>query len=522
MLHRPFAAILSAALAGLMFFLGAAAYAAGAPGPAASAGLPGLAAPGSPAPSRARPGAGPAEPAPAAAPEAAPAAAWGAGEHKSYLAPAWEIPAFLLLLNAFDRLACPEELSPDRRTTYETNLATFWDHVVSGHWSVDHDDIFINQVAHPYQGSVHMGLARSAGLNFWESCLYANLGSYLWEMGGETTEPAVNDQINTGVGGSLLGETLFRLASLLLEGGGRQPGLWRELGAAVLSPSTAFNRWAYGERFSPVFPSHDPAVSWSLSLGASLYAYRNLTSGFREDNDLQPTAEFSLAYGLPGQPGYHYRRPFDYFSCELSGRGNYSNPFDLIIQGLLWGTDWRAGESFRGLWGLYGGYEYLSPDLYCVSSTSASLGTIWQGWLTPEVAFAGSLLGGIGYTAAGLDPRDEPREYGYGAAPQGRLSLGFIFGQRAMLELSGLAYQLHELGRHAPGSSALLGRLDLGLTVRLYGHHALGLSYRADLRNIQDPDPCLGSEVGGAINLVYTWLSDWGFGAVKWGKDGPR
>ena len=80
----------------------------------------------------------------------------------------------------------------------------------------------MNQFAHPYQGSMYHGFARSAGLNYWESLLYDNAGSFLWETGGETTHPSINDQIASGIGGSFFGEALFRMASLVLEGDGEQ------------------------------------------------------------------------------------------------------------------------------------------------------------------------------------------------------------------------------------------------------------------------------------------------------------
>ena len=93
----------------------------------------------------------------------------------------------------------------------------------------------MNQFAHPYQGSMYHGFARSAGLNYWESLLYTNVGSFLWETGGETTPPSINDQIASGIGGSFFGEALFRMASLVLEGDGEKPGFWRELGATMIS-----------------------------------------------------------------------------------------------------------------------------------------------------------------------------------------------------------------------------------------------------------------------------------------------
>lgn len=42
-----------------------------------------------------------------------------------------------------------------RKKTYDTNLSTFWDHVVHGPWGVDQDAFAMNQFNHPYQGSMY-------------------------------------------------------------------------------------------------------------------------------------------------------------------------------------------------------------------------------------------------------------------------------------------------------------------------------------------------------------------------------
>jgi hypothetical protein len=80
----------------------------------------------------------------------------------------------------------------------------------------------------------------------------------MWEIAGENTPPARNDQIASGVAGSFLGESLFRMASLVLEHNNGLPQAWHEAAAAAISPATGFNRLAFGKRFKTVFPSHDP------------------------------------------------------------------------------------------------------------------------------------------------------------------------------------------------------------------------------------------------------------------------
>jgi len=446
------------------------------------------------------------------------ASSWGTGAAKSYLIPALEIPAFLLLLNGFDRLAYPND-EENGKKVYDTNLSTFWDHVVHGPWGVDQDAFAMNQLNHPYQGSMYHGFARSAGLNYWESLLYANVGSFLWETGGETTNPSINDQIASGIGGTFFGEALFRMASLVLEGDGdgSKPGFWREVGATVLSPPTGINRLVFGDRFKPVFPSHNPATFWRVRFGINQNLQPNDQIGSSTVNRYEATADFSMAYGLPGKPGYTYTRPFDYFHFEVTSIGNADNPFEnIMIRGLLFGKDYEAGKSYRGIWGFYGGYDYISPNIFRVSSTSVSLGTTFQWWLSRAVALQGSALGGIGYAAAGNVAQLGERDYHYGIAPQGLLALRLIFGDRAMLDLTERAYYVTGVGGGDPGGRETINRLNMGLTVRVHGRHALGIQYVASIRDAYYAERASSYQTGGTVSLVYTFLGNPGFGAVEW------
>lgn len=441
---------------------------------------------------------------------------WETGAGKSYLIPALEIPAFILALNGYSRLTNPNE-EEDGKKVYSVTLSTFQDHIEHGPWGFDRDAFKVNQLLHPYQGSIYYGFARSAGLGFWESSAYTFAGSYLWETGGETTSPSVNDQVASGVAGAFLGEALFRMASLVLEGGGERPGFWRELGATVVSPPTGFNRLVFGERFAPVFPSHSPATFWRLRFGAFLNDRLKDRGELSPVGRTQPTADFTMAYGLPGKPGYAYTRPFDYFHFEFMAVSNSDNPIeDVMIRGLLFGKKYEAGDSYRGIWGLYGGYDYISPQIFRVSSTAVSLGTTFQWWLAREVALQGSVLGGVGYGAGGNVAGSGERDYHYGMAPQGLFALRLIFGDRAMLDATGREYYISGLGSTETGGNETIGRLNVGLTVRVYGRHALGVQYLASRRDAHYPDHTNSHQTVGAFSLVYTLLGGTRFGAVEW------
>ncbi len=239
---------------------------------------------------------------------------WETGAGRSYVIPALEVVGYLFLLNWYDRNYL------DDKQVYRTDGNTFWKHLTDSKWVIDDDQFEINQFLHPYGGTVYYGLARSAGLNFWESFLYTAAGSFLWELGGETGPPSINDQITTTFGGTFLGEPLFRMASLLLEGGGGKPGFWRELGAAVISPPTGFNRLVFGKRFDAVFPSHDPAIFTRFQVGGTLTSLFNTQIFSKDIKHNGVIADFSLAYGLPGKPGYTLHAAFRLFRFPIHRR----------------------------------------------------------------------------------------------------------------------------------------------------------------------------------------------------------
>ena len=449
---------------------------------------------------------------------------WETGANKSYLIPALEIPGFLGLLNIYDRLAYPDQ-TEDGKKVYSSTFSSTWDHLRKENWVYDKDPFNINQFGHPYQGATMYGLARSSGLNFWESLAYSNVGSFLWKMAGETDRPSINDQITTGNAGSLFGEALFRMAGLILEGGGDKPDLWHELGAAIVSPATAVNRLAFGDRFKTVFPSQNPATFWRTQIGSS----------FNSLSQLNATLDFDMSYGLPGKPGYTYKRPLDYFDFDINGQARASNPVgNVLLRGLLYGTTYEAGDDYRGIWGLYGIYDYLSPAVFRVSNTALALGSTGQYWMAPGIALQGTLLGGVGFGAAGTTPvATGDRDYHYGVAPELLLALRMLFGKRAALELDARGYyvtgsgQLNSLSTSSnpvdsAGGSEKIVRIKTGFNIRVYGRHGLGLQYIESIRDSQYGAQISKHQTDGTVSLVYTFLGDSHFGAVEWRDDGNR
>ena len=432
---------------------------------------------------------------------------WETGEGRSYLIPGVELLSYLFLLNQYDRhFTEPKDI-------YRTTFDTFREHLTDSKWVLDNDQFSVNQFLHPYGGSVYYGLARSTGLNFWESFLYSTAGSFLWEMGGEKTDPSINDMIATPIGGTFLGEPFFRMANLLLASGGGKPGFWRELGAAVISPPTGFNRLVFGERFDAVYPSHEPATFMRLQGGGTLTSSsQNVSSSVKEHGAV---GDFTFTYGLPGKPGYSYTRPFDYFDFHVTAVT--ANTLEsLNARGLLLGRDYAPGDATRGVWGLYGSYDYISPQVFRVSSTALSLGTTWQSWLSPTVALQGTALGGGGYGAAGRIQRTEERDYHYGLTPQALLALRLIFDDRVMIDFTGREYYVSGLLSSEPQGYENILRGDGSFTVRIFEQHGVALRYLISHRDAQYPTVAYRDQTVETISLMYVFLGDSGFGAVDW------
>jgi Domain of unknown function (DUF3943) len=401
--------------------------------------------------------------------------------------------------------------------TYNVSLSSVRRNLRS-HWVLDNDPFSVNQFMHPYQGSVYFGSARSAGLNYWESLGYTFAGSALWEIAGETSKPSRNDQIATGIGGSLLGEPLFRMASLVLEQSNDLPRFWRELSAAVLSPATGFNRAVYGDRFRAVFPSRDPSFFTRVQLGAmgTASVQKSLTQPLSRNEGV---VDFSIDYGLPGTPGYAYTRPFDYFSLQFTASS--ANHFENIFsRGLLKGRNYGEGtDAHRGVWGLFGTYDYVSPQIFRVSSSALSLGTTAQRRLIKSGVIQMTMLAGLGYGAAGtVNGADaKARDYHYGLTPQLLVAGRLISKDKVAFDLTLRDYYVSSVASTEHRGSENIARGEALFSYRFQKHQAASVRYVWSRRAASYPDAGeIVVQSRGSFGFFYTYFGGTRFGAVTW------
>lgn len=447
-----------------------------------------------------------------------------AEQESHVLLPAVEILGFLAFTNVAARIMYPNEME-DGIKVYSSTFTSTWDHIRQQHWVHDIDPFNTNQFQHPYQGASMYGFARSSGHAFWPSLIYSNIGSFVWKMAGETDPPSINDIITTGQAGSMLGEALYRMANLIMrDSGAAGPSRGREIGAGLLS--SGLNRRILGNRFRANLPDSEPVMFWQLRFGATLDALaRDVSTPTSLFLRRDATLDFTISYGLPGRAGYTYTRPFDYFDFQGSFLPSTFSNFieNIMVRGLLVGEKTKDTENSRGIWGLYGSYDYISPYLFRVSSTALSLGTTRQYLLSPNVALQGSLLGGVGFGAAGTTtilpstPENAvTRDYHFGLTPQGLLALRLLLGDRAMIDMTARDYYVTGVGSDDRRGSEKIFRGNIGATFRIRGGNALGFQYVLSTRSAEYgtlPDKKLQE---GTITIVYTILGKERFGAVHW------
>jgi hypothetical protein len=422
--------------------------------------------------------------------------------HKSYVLPVVEIVGMDLAVNRVGRMLLEPETFDVTPTTIRRNLR--------GPWVVDDDPFQVNQIGHPYQGAMYHGIARSNGQNYWSSMAYTFAGSAMWEIAGETTQPSFNDQIASGVAASFLGESLFRVSRLLLDRSDGKPGGWRKLGAVLVSPPTGFNHLMVG---SPAgLPTID-AVPFSdirVQLGATAIAEDRLRN-WPTLVSPQPHVALSIDYGYPGNPEYRHERPFDYFRLE----GNFSSEGieQASARGLVAGGDYGAGR-LAGIWGLYGTYDYFTPDDFRLSSTAFSVGTTFQASLSDSFVLQSTALLGGGYAAARA-LAEGSEDYHYGVTPQALGNLRLIAGRRVALDMTAREYFISGVGGFDTGQRDLIFVGDASLAMRIAGRHALSVTYQLAGRSsdyLEVPDLTQSRR---RVGVFYTFLGSGGFGAVR-------
>jgi hypothetical protein len=289
----------------------------------------------------------------------------------------------------------------------------------------------------------------------------------------------------------------------------------REAGAAAVSPALGYNRQSgRARRAAELWAGAVPATFGHLQLGASNPTSSNVGPSLAT-RQREVAADFSLEYGLPGKPAYTWHKPFDYFLFRA--RVSNANGLEsLTSRGLLFGAPYEGGRDLRGIAGVYGSYDYLSPQLFRIASTAVSLGSNAQWWLARDLALQGHLSAGVGYTATGTIRASSNGQYHYGFAPQTAMLLRLIHGDRLAFELGARAFFDGKITSPDSGGSDRVLRGDASLAYRLTGPHALALKYITSRRKFSFPAVPGGQQRYDSVGLYYSYQPGRGMGAVNW------
>lgn len=232
----------------------------------------------------------------------------------------------------------------------------------------DNDNFKTNLFSHPYQGNLYYNAARTNGLNFWESAPYAFLGSLIWEMFMETQPPSTNDIIATTFGGIGIGETAYRVSSLILcEQSTGFERVVREICAGIVNPVRGVNRLIYGDAWKITnkrYVDKEGTVPFHLeaSLGMKLLKDR---SHDREDLTNVAMANFSLLYGNPFE--IDGKTPFQFIVARL-GFNLFSDQPNLCkakFSASIWGLNHEYKSGNELFFGIFQNYNFYNSESLC-------------------------------------------------------------------------------------------------------------------------------------------------------------
>jgi hypothetical protein len=178
----------------------------------------------------------------------------------------------------------------------------------------------------------------------------------------------------------------------------------------------------------------------------------------------------------------------------------------------LLGNGYAVGDSYRGIWGLYGSYNYMAPQIFRLASTALSLGTTGEWRVTDSLAVQGTGLLGVGYaTVSTIGGISDERANQYGVAPQALLSLRLIIGERASIDLTAREFFVADISGSRVRHDNVV-RTDASLTWRVHRQHAVSIRYQLSRRDFDFRD--LGNRIQdrGTVGIFYTLLGRNRFG----------
>jgi hypothetical protein len=354
-----------------------------------------------------------------------------------------------------------------------------WKYNIQKGWEWDNDRFGINFIGHPYSGSYYFNIARSNGYNFWQSFPFAIEGSLLWEYFAENTRPSINDIINTPVSGTFLGEIMYRISSNILDDrtrGGQR--VFRELVAAIVSPSRAFNRFSQRKMFRVTATEVYQKEPMNITLYTGIHKINDKVGSNNKfgTGGTNAILHLQIDYGDPFE--LRQRKPYDVFR----GRIELGYGVNKYLISTINGYGFIGGRTIkenRLMAGLFQHFDYWHNNIFEVGALGFGGSLISRmrlgkrSNLYSNVHLAVVPLAGNN-TQYGPDT-SEYRFYNFGGGLEGKLEETVNLSNRLSLGFTAFYYWVHTYDG-IPGNS-LVGILKPTIALRLFKNVSVGFEH---------------------------------------------
>lgn len=250
------------------------------------------------------------------------------------------------------------------------SFKNFIQHQKISAWDWDDNQFTTNQIDHPYHGQIYFNAFRSNGYNFYQSSIATFLGSYIWETGGETQHPSINDLVNTTFGGIILGEMTHRVSrNILARSKNGHNIIGNEIVALLVNPVNSLNRLLdgkWGKKIDDYYAADSSHISAEFDMG--LRRFDTKTGDFLEKGKNSVYARLRFYYS---NGDHNFKRPFDQFSVNFElGNGDSSRISTINVHALLYGAEFFKSKKGEHFGTLNAHYDFYNNDAFFYGAQS--------------------------------------------------------------------------------------------------------------------------------------------------------
>ena len=352
-----------------------------------------------------------------------------------------------------------------------------WKQNLRGPWELDADGFHTNFWGHPHSGNLYFNVPRANGYHFWESTLFTAGGSLMWEVFLEKELPSINDFTFTTLGGVMLGETIYRISTSILDD--RERGfnrVMRELLSGILNPPSAFNRLTNKKMFRVTPHEVYQKEPFSIRVRAGTDNIHNEFSA--ENHPVTSFLSIRFDYGDPFE--IRKRKPFDVFIAQTGFFGVYPRKQSWFING----TALAAGSSSREnntnfLKGIFQHFEYRFSKNYYLAVVGIGPGLFTTTRISPAVQFSSvTHVAGLPMIGSNLFAGPDTfknASYSFGGGFKAGVETTLEIKDRLRAGLNAAAYWL--CSYENPGRRSRMGMLVPRLSVNLTPRISVGTEH---------------------------------------------